>query len=244
MLNNFILITGATSDIGMEIASHLKLNYNLVLHGRDYDKLKALESKLSSKKKVILWACDLNVTEIIQQTLKDLIQKNHIGIEKIIHAAGVVKILPFKHFKSQFYSEIFRVNFFSAVEIIQTCLLRINQGKLNNVLFISALFSKRGDRGNSMYSASKGAIDTLVKSLAVELAPNIRVNSILPGAINTRMTNHLFLDEEYKSKIASNYPLGEGRPNDVANLVSFLISENSRWITGQNIFLDGGRSAL
>jgi NAD(P)-dependent dehydrogenase (short-subunit alcohol dehydrogenase family) len=244
MLNNYILITGATSDIGIEIASHLTSNYNLILHGRDYDKLKSLESKLNSNKKVILWTCDLNKTEVIQQNLKDLIEKNLIGIEKIIHAAGVVKILPFKHFKSEYYSEIFRVNFFSAVEIIQTCLLRINQGKLNNILFISALFSKRGDRGNSMYSASKGAIDTLVKSLAVELAPNIRVNSILPGAINTRMTNHLFLDDDFKSKILSNYPLGEGKPSDVANLVCFLISENSSWITGQNIFLDGGRSAL
>ncbi len=244
MLNNYILITGATSDIGIEIASHLKSNYNLILHGRDYDKLKSLESKLNSNKKVILWTCDLNKTEIIQQNLKDLIEKNQIGIEKIIHAAGIVKILPFKHFKAEYYSEIFRVNFFSAVEIIQTCLLRINQGKLNNILFISALFSKRGDRGNSMYSASKGAIDTLVKSLAVELAPNIRVNSILPGAINTRMTNHLFLDDDFKSKILTNYPLGEGKPSDVANLVCFLISENSSWITGQNIFLDGGRSAL
>jgi len=244
MLNNYILITGATSDIGIEIASHLKSNYNLILHGRDYNKLKSLQSKLNSNKKVILWTCDLNKTEIIQQNLKDLIEKNLIGIEKIIHAAGVVKILPFKHFKGEYYSEIFRVNFFSAVEIIQTCLLRINQGKLNNILFISALFSKRGDRGNSMYSASKGAIDTLVKSLAVELAPDIRVNSILPGAIKTRMTNHLFLDDDFKSKILSNYPLGEGKPSDVANLVCFLISENSSWITGQNIFLDGGRSVL
>jgi NAD(P)-dependent dehydrogenase (short-subunit alcohol dehydrogenase family) len=81
-----------------------------------------------------------------------------------------------------------------------------------------------------------------MRCLAIELAPNTRVNSVLPGAILTEMTQDIFSDEEVVKKIKETYPLGIGETNDIYQIVDFLLSENSKWITGQQITVDGGRS--
>ena len=97
------------------------------------------------------------------------------------------------------------------------------------------------------YSASKGAINSLVKTLAVEVSNrNIRVNSILPGHVETNMTlqNKDANSKEYLNELETMYPLGLGEPEDIANIVTFLLSDKSRWITGQNIVVDGGRTLL
>ena len=106
---------------------------------------------------------------------------------------------------------------------------------------ISALVSQRGDRCNSIYAASKGAINGLVYSLAQELAP-IRVNAIMPGMVDTPMAGRV--DENFREEIWNRNPLGKGNPEDIANYVDFLLSENARWITGQTAFVDGGQSTF
>ena len=83
----------------------------------------------------------------------------------------------------------------------------------------------------------------MVKSLAVELAPRVKVNSILPGAVKTKMTAHLFEDPSYMKEFNKKYLLGEGSSTDIANMVSFLLSPQSSWITGQNFQVDGGASS-
>lgn len=108
---------------------------------------------------------------------------------------------------------------------------------------ISSLWSIRGESGNSVYAASKGAINSLVYSLAKELAPKVNVNAILPGAVRTSMTEKL-LDSEVGLKQLKDYPLGFGTPADVVNVVKFLLSDESAWITGQTINVDGGRTVL
>jgi NAD(P)-dependent dehydrogenase (short-subunit alcohol dehydrogenase family) len=104
------------------------------------------------------------------------------------------------------------------------------------------MFSKFGSKGDSIYAASKGALDSLVRSLAVELAPDIRVNSILPGGLRTKMTRHLFENSKYMAEFNEKYLLGEGNVADVAALVKFIVSSEAKWITGQNLIVDGGCS--
>jgi NAD(P)-dependent dehydrogenase (short-subunit alcohol dehydrogenase family) len=238
--NKYILISAATSDIGNAIVKRLALKYNLVLHGRDPAKLNSLCDQVKTPNKIITWNYDLKNVEGIQESLKGLIAGKDIAISGFVHCAGSLRILPLKNFRLEYAREIFDVNFFSAVEIVKTLLLKINKQELNNIVLISALFSKLGSKGNSIYAASKGALDSFVNSMAVELAPAVRINSVLPGGLRTQMTSHLFDSEDYMKNFREKYLLGEGECDDVAAMVVFLFSPDSKWITGQHFTVDGG----
>lgn len=112
-----------------------------------------------------------------------------------------------------------------------------NQNNLKNIIFISSISAKIGYKGTALYAASKASLDSLAKSLCDELSPKTRVNSIQLGNISTQATSHL--QDNIKSS-----PMGEGRPCDVANLIDFLTSDKSLWISGQNITLDGGKTSI
>jgi NAD(P)-dependent dehydrogenase (short-subunit alcohol dehydrogenase family) len=101
-----------------------------------------------------------------------------------------------------------------------------------------------GASGYSVYSASKGAVNALSLSLAVELAPAVRVNAVLPGIIGTEMNREHFADPDFVAFVQATHPLGFGRPEDVADAVEFLASDRARWITGQEMVVDGGRSVF
>jgi NAD(P)-dependent dehydrogenase (short-subunit alcohol dehydrogenase family) len=120
---------------------------------------------------------------------------------------------------------------------------RVNQGALRSITFISAIGSRLGGKGYSVYAASKGAINAMSLSLAVELAPAVRVNAVLPGTIETEMNRDHFANADFAASVQAIHPLGFGRPEDVADAVEFLSSDRARRITGQEIVVDGGRSA-
>jgi NAD(P)-dependent dehydrogenase (short-subunit alcohol dehydrogenase family) len=242
---SYILLTGATSDIGSAIARTLCGEYPLLLHGRTQEKLQALKDELQSSNPVELWRADLSETEILKPSLKELLTSKQIPVSGFVHCAGTLKIMAFKHFREDYIREIFDVNLFSAIAVLQALLTKNNLPFMNRVVFISSLSSRRGDKGNTMYASSKGAIDALVRSLAIELAPDINVNSVLPGTIQTKMTEHLFEDATAQSPYdASKYPVGPGKCSDIASMVQFLLGEGGRWITAQNYRVDGGASTF
>jgi NAD(P)-dependent dehydrogenase (short-subunit alcohol dehydrogenase family) len=238
----YILITGATSDIGSSIVNTLCVDYPLLLHGRDMDKLQELKAQLQSIYPVELWEADLSKTETLKHSLEELLRAKQIGVSGFVHCAGTLRILAFKHFREDDIREIFDVNLFSAIAVIQTLLKKKNSQYLNRIIFISALYSKRGNKGNTIYASSKGAIDSLVKSLALELAPTVNVNSILPGGIKTKMTEYVFESPDKLSHINAKYPIGYGQCKDIALMVQYLLGEGGRWITAQNYHVDGGAS--
>lgn len=238
----YILISGATSDIGREIARTLSGHYPLLLHGRDRSKLEALKAELCSSNAVALWTADLKAPEAVKSSLKAFLTENQIQVSGFVHCAGTHKILPIKTFRQDYMDEIFNVNLFSGIAIIQTLLAKTNVEALGRIVFISALYSKRGNKGNTIYAASKGAIDSFVKSLAMELAPKVNVNSILPGGIRTQMTESLYNDPEKKAALDLRYPIGHGECRDIALMVEYLLGEGGRWITAQNYLVDGGAS--
>jgi NAD(P)-dependent dehydrogenase (short-subunit alcohol dehydrogenase family) len=131
-----------------------------------------------------------------------------------------------------------KINFVAPAEICRQLLLKaINGNALHDIVFISSVSALRGVRGFSYYSASKAALDAFMRSLAMEYAPRVKVNSVLPGAIKTEMAEPSMLAES-----ALTHPLGLGHPSDIADAVEFLLSAKARWITGQQLVVDGGWS--
>ncbi len=240
-MREFLLITGASSGIGRQCAIQLSKDYNLILCARRADKLEETKSLCQNPQNHLIFDFDLTKVENIEYALNNFIINNDIVIGKYLHCAGVLTLLPAKSFDFEICKKTFNTNVFSAMEIMKVLLKRNNKKALTNVVFVSAFYSKRGVVGNSVYAASKGALDSYMRCLAKELAPSVRINSILPGGVETEIT--MTTPEEQRSIIEKNYPLGFGQPDDIANMAEFLFSDKAKWITGQQISVDGGVSA-
>jgi len=237
------LITGASSGIGREVAVHLSKDRSLILHGRNAERLKETRDACANPGRHLIWIYDLHNLATLAKSLASLLAKSVRGVEAVVHAAGMVTVLPMRAVDHQVAQEIMNVNFFSAVEIIHVLLKKkVNAGHLVNIVFISSIWSRFGAKGHSAYCASKAALDGLMRALAVELAPGTRVNSILPGAIRTAMSETGFTDPAIVEKLKHDYPLGIGEPKDIAQAADFLLRQKAQWITGQEIVIDGGRS--
>ena len=240
MNKEFILITGASSGIGKEISAQLSFNFNVVLCGRNQEKLNETKLLCSSNNESLF---DLSDISNIENSLSSFIKENNIVVSHFIHCAGYMKMQPLKLLSLDNLQQTFSTNVFSAAMICKVLIKRkINLSSLKSIVLISSNISDRGAKALAAYGASKGAIDSLMRCLAVELAPSVRVNSVLPGAVRTEMTENIFANEEVANRMEKTYPLGIGCSEDIANAVEFLISEKARWITGQQLTVDGGRT--
>lgn len=191
-----------------------------------------------------VWPFDLRDPVGLAGSLTPLLAQSGRAVEAFVHCAGMVTVLPMRSVDYHIAQEIMNVNFFSAAEIVHLLLKkRVNSQRLTNILFVSSIWSRFGARGHSAYCASKAALDGLMRALAVELAPAIRVNSILPGAIRTSMAARGFGDPAIAEKLEQDYPMGTGQPEDISDAIEFVLSGKARWVTGQEIVIDGGRTA-
>jgi len=237
------LITGTSSGLGRASALRLSRERTLILHGRNLDRLEETRRQCHDPERHVLWPFDLKNIGNLSNSLVDLLSERTLSVEAFVHCAGMVTVLPARSIDYRIAQEIMTVNFLSAVEIINTLLKKkINQGGLSNIVFVSSIWARFGARGHSAYCASKSALDGFMRALAVELAPATRVNSILPGAIQTSMAEGGFADPVIAEKLRQDYPLGTGRADDIASAVEFVLSAGARWLTGQEIVIDGGRT--
>lgn len=246
--NNLFLVTGASSGLGRATLLELnKLGAKVIAVGRNIETLNEVKNISSSPNNIYLEAFDFNQTEKIAVFLKEIVKK-YGKLNGVAHFAGIGKLYPLRATSLEMLKEIFELNFFSSYEIVRV----MNDKRFKNsdefsIVLTSSISSIRSFEGLSAYGMSKGAVNSLVVSSALELAKsNVRINSILPGHIETNMTNNLaeLQSEEYKNELINSYPLGEGSPEDVAKLTTFLLSNSSKWITGQNIVIDGGRTLI
>lgn len=245
MLENrpYILITGASSGVGRAIAVLLSDKYNLIIHGRNLEKLKETKVKCSSLSEIKFWQCDFMEIDTIEESFKDAVTDFQVKVSGYVHSAGMVDVLPLRAMSFDRMMNILNTNFISSF-ILSKLLTqkKINEAQLRNIIYISSNISNRGAKGFSAYGASKGALDSFMRCLAVELAPRVRVNSILPGGMHTEMTEQMSLDQDFMNRMEATYPLGMGKPEDIAGVVRFLLSDDAKWITGQQITVDGGRT--
>ena len=237
----YTLITGASSGVGRELAIYLSKTHNLVLNGRNEYRL--LETKEKCSGEPLLWPFDLADVQNIETEIASFIKENKISISSFVYCAGFMKMVPIRAVNVETLNSTFAVNVFAPTLITKTLAgKKVNGRELKSVVFISSNISNRGAAAFSTYGSSKAALDGLMRNLAVELAPNVRVNSVLPGGMITEMTKEIFSDEVKKLEFEKNYPLGIGTPAEIAAVVEFLLSNQSRWMTGQQVTVDGGRT--
>lgn len=241
MLNPFslegkqVLITGASSGIGRGVAIECaKLGARLILTARNEDRLKETLSLLSGKNHQYVVA-DLFDEEGINYLIRSLPE-----IYGVVHCAGLIKRLPLKFINEKYLGEIMQTNFFAPALITQKLYKAKKITSNGSIVFISSVATGFASYGNIMYMASKGAINSLSKGIAFELAnQGIRVNCIEPGMVITNLTKAIS-DEELSEDI-KRYPLGRyGKPEEIGYAVVFLLSDATKWITGTKIVIDGG----
>lgn len=238
---SYIFITGASSGLGEATAKLASQKYDLILNGRDGERLSKVGEECSrGGKHILLFPYDLSNVDSLSMSLCDFIKKNDIKVWAFIHFAGITEVLPISKTKYKIGLEVMNVNYFSATEIISTLLKkRINSENLENIILVSSLAASFGMTHQPHYCASKGAVEALARALARDLAPKVRVNAITLGSFQTRMWKTPLNDESQGTwNPATLLPPGE--PSEVANVVDFLLSKKSSYLTGVNIPVDGG----
>lgn len=237
-----ILITGATSGLGLDLATKLsELQAAVTITGRNLEVLSLLGDRLKKDNVNFQNAvpADLAQLENIQK-LADSVD----ALDGLVLSAGIIDYTPAKMVSNEKIRRVFQVNFESNVLLIQRLLKgkKISPGA--SIVFISSIAASIGVPGTSLYAASKAALNSYAKVLASELSlQKIRVNVISPGIVKTELIDRENVSTpEQSSKLEAQYPLGFGNPGDISNTAMFLLSDDSKWITGSNIVIDGGHT--
>jgi NAD(P)-dependent dehydrogenase (short-subunit alcohol dehydrogenase family) len=240
------LVTGASSGLGRATSVILsKLGAELILW--DIEERGLMTTKeMCGESKIITVISDLqNISEIKTNLFKSVEKLGKLN--GLVHLAGIPCISPLKNIKHENINNVFNLNTYSALELSKNFATKnVYDGNSGSIVFISSIYGLVGSVANVGYAMSKSALHGITKSLAIELAPKkIRVNCIAPGFVKTSMLDSIstLFDQEYFEKINKLHPLGLGEAEDVANLIAFLFSDMSKWITGSIINIDGGYTA-
>ena len=237
-----ILVTGASSGIGKGIAIECaKLGAKLIITGRNPERLNDTLNDLLGVDHTSVIA-DISTDEGISALCENLPQ-----LDGVVHVAGIVKPKPFQFLNRNELEIIMNTNFYGPILLTNTMLRKKNIKKGSSLVFISSISGTICSYiGGSAYSASKGAINGILKGIALDLAPkSIRVNSIIPGMVDTGILVESAISTEDLIEDRKRYPLGRyGTPKDVAFAAIYLLSDASSWVTGSNILLDGGYTLI
>ena len=241
-MDKVAMITGATRGIGKQIALTLaNEGYNIVLNYRtENDELFQAKNEIESKNVNCLTVQgDVTNFEDCKQMIESAIKK--FGkIDVLINNAGITKDMLLARMKEEDFKQVIDTNLVGTFNMTKNVISYMMKARSGRIINISSVVGIAGNAGQTNYSASKAGIIGFTKSLAKEVASrNILINAVAPGFIETNMTD--VLKQEVKDEIAKNIPLKRmGTPKDVANVVRFLASEDSSYITGQVISVDGG----
>lgn len=239
------LVTGASSGIGRETARLLaQLGASVCLNGRDAERLAGALALLEGSGHQVS-AFDLDQTDQVPAWMKGL-AAGFGTLHGAVHCAGIHELRPLRATTAASVERLLHTNVTSSVAIARAFRQKGVSEPPSSLILMSSVAGCVGQAGTAAYSASKGALNALARSLALELAgEGIRVNTIAPGIVNTELTERMFagLLPEQKAAIEREHPLGFGTPLDVAAAVAFLLAPASRWITGTTLVIDGGYTA-
>ncbi len=238
-----IMVTGASSGIGREIAILLsKLGANVIMVARNEERLKDTYNELEPGNHSYCLLDFNNPDEI--ESMMDNVCANGLKLDGLVHSAGISQTMPLQYLKLSDLGSIMTVNFFSFVELAKHFSKRKNNNKGGSIVAISSISSKVGARGLTAYCASKGALESAIRSMALDLAPKkIRINSVAPAMIGTKIYDGLKAivnNKDFEAELMKRQVLGIGKPADVAHAAAFLLSDASGFITGTSMIVDGG----
>jgi NAD(P)-dependent dehydrogenase (short-subunit alcohol dehydrogenase family) len=225
-----ILLIGGSYGIGLSIAKELQWNAKVFVASRTSENLK-----------------DLNVTHIPFDASTDILDASKLPaeIDGLVYCPGSINLRPFKGLKIETFESDLKINFIDMVKVVQTILPQLTASKQSSIVLFSTVAASMGMPFHTSVAASKAAVEGFAKALAAEYAPKIRVNVIAPSLTNTPLADKFLNNEVKQEKSAERHPLKRfGQPEDLAQMATFLLSDNSSWITGQILHVDGGMSTL
>lgn len=232
-----VLVTGASSGIGRAIAvESARAGARLTILGRDPNRLEqTLAGLLGIGHNAVRF--DLKDPDDIVQMVSSLEK-----VDGVVHSAGITRVAPVKFITQADFNEIMSVNVYAAMELTKQLLIHKKIKKASSLVFVSSVAGGiLPSTGQGVYAASKGALSAYAKVLALELAPRqIRANNILSAMVRTPLLDAMGISAEALASDEAKYPLGYGNPEDVAWAAVYLLSDASRWMTGNNLVIDGG----
>jgi NAD(P)-dependent dehydrogenase (short-subunit alcohol dehydrogenase family) len=230
------LIFGATGSVGSSLAEQLKNSGNDIhLVARNEDEVKVIADKLG---------CSYTVADVLEDGFIEKVKSDIDEIKGIAYCVGSIDLKPLRMVTEADMNKCMKLNLYSAIEAIKGYQENLKKNKGSVVLF-STVAAQRGFTNHTIIASAKAAVEGLTVTLAAEFAPNIRVNCIAPSLSKSKIAEPMLKNPAIAEGIAKAHPLkrlGEGK--DSAALAKFLITEESSWITGQIIAVDGGRSKL
>jgi NAD(P)-dependent dehydrogenase (short-subunit alcohol dehydrogenase family) len=230
------LIFGATGSVGSSLAEQLKNSGNDIhLVARNEGEVKMIADKLG---------CSYTVADVLEDGFIEKVKSDINEIKGIAYCVGSIDLKPLRMVTEADMNKCMKLNLYSAIEAIKGYQESLKKNKGSVVLF-STVAAQRGFTNHTIIASAKAAVEGLTVTLAAEFAPNIRVNCIAPSLSKSKIAEPMLKNPAIAEGIAKAHPLkrlGEGK--DSAALAKFLITEESSWITGQVIAVDGGRSKL
>jgi 3-oxoacyl-[acyl-carrier protein] reductase len=232
------LVTGATGGIGQSIVKALvNQGAKVIMVGRNEEKLQNLKQELSDK--VYSLICDFNDDSQINSLIENA-EKQFGNIDILVCNAGITKDNLALRIKDEDWDIVIQMNLTSTFKLNRAAIKSMMKRRYGRIINISSVIGLSGNAGQSNYAASKAGIIAMSKSIAKEVASRgITINCVAPGYIDTPMTE--VLGDDIKNSIIAHIPLGRiGTPQDVANTVLFLASDESSYVTGHTLSVNGG----
>ncbi len=223
-----IFIVGGSSGIGLELASSLKDEHQVYTASREPGPLS-----------------EMGIPHSRLDVMEDTIDLDGLPehLDGFVYCPGSINLKPFKMLSLETFQKDLELNFTGLVKVLKEVMPRFREGA--SLVFFSTVAVGSGMPFHTSVAAAKGAIEGFARALAAENAPKLRVNVIAPSLVDTPLASRLLSNEKKQEKMAERHPLKRvGAPSDIARMAAFLLSDDSSWMTGQVLGVDGGISTL